>query len=220
MTSILRRCIITCAALTLSVAGTVPAFAGGTALNAQDKAYLVGAHQTNLAEIATGKLAQSKGGSDRIKELGAMLVSDHTKLDASLRKVAAGVNVSLPKVPNAQQRALGEKLAASSVDDFDALFVSGQLTGHVKAMALGKAELSGGSDPAVTKDAEAAAPVIAKHHDRFMEQAQSMNLPTGVDAGLSSAAARDNTVPVALAALGALLVLAGGVLAVRRRVMA
>lgn len=215
MKSILRRCAVACAAVALTVAGAVPASARGTALNAQDKAYLVSAHQTNLAEIAAGKVAQSKGSSDS-KDLGAMLVTDHTKLDANLRKVASAANVSLPTAPNAEQRALGAKLAAASGDQFDALFVSSQLTGHAKAMALGKQELSSGSDPAVLKDARTAAPVIAKHHTMFMDAAEKLNLPTSVNAGMS--APDDNTLPIALVALGMALVGGGVVLTVRRRV--
>jgi putative membrane protein len=218
MKSILRRCAVACAAVALTAGGALTASAGGTALNAQDKAYLIGAHQTNLAEIATGKLAESKSDSGEIKDLGAMLVADHTKLDTNLRKVAAAANVSLPTAPNAEQRALGAKLAAASANEFDPLFVSGQLTGHTKAMALGKQELSAGSDPAVKKDARAAAPVIAKHHDMFMAQAESMNLPTGVDAGLSTRAGDTNALPVALLAFGTALVAAGVVFTVRRQV--
>lgn len=218
--SILRRCALGCAAILLSLGGAVPAFAAGTALNAQDKAYLTGAHQSNLAEIATGTMAEKKGSSAEIKKLGAMLVADHTKLDANLRKVAATAKVSLPKAPNAQQRALGAKLATLSGESFDSTFVTGQLTGHAKAMALGKKEMSNGSDPAVMKDATAAAPVIAKHHDMFMQQAESMNLPTSVDAGLAGTAPHRGMLPIALLAGGTILVAAGVVLTLRRRATA
>jgi putative membrane protein len=219
MTSILRRCALACAAIGLSLAGALPASAAGTALNAQDKEYLTGAHQSNLAEIATGTMAQQKGSSAEIKQLGAMLVTDHTKLDANLRKVATAVNASLPSAPNAEQRALSAKLAAASGQTFDSLFVSGQLAGHAKAMALGKKELSAGSDPAVKNDAKAAAPVIAKHHQMFMDQAERMNLPTTVGAGLSSVAADRNALPLGLLAAGTALVAVGVVLTLRRRVM-
>jgi putative membrane protein len=101
-------------------------------LSEQDRVFLRGAHQSNLAEIATGKLAQSKGSSAEVKQLGALLIADHTKLDASLRKVADAANVSLPQQPNAEQRALQAKLQAASGDDFDAMFVAGQLEGHAK----------------------------------------------------------------------------------------
>lgn len=218
---LLRRCAVICAAVGLSLVGAAAPASAAPQLNSQDRAYLMGAHQSNLAEITTGRLAQRKGSTERIRELGAMLVADHTKLDANLRKVAAAADVTLPNAPNAEQRALAAKLAAADGAEFDAQFVSGQLAAHAKAMALGKNELARGSDRAVKADARAAAPVIAKHHRVFSEQARSMELPSHVHAGLSGAAAgSENTVPTALIGLGAVLVAAGGVLAIRRRTAA
>jgi putative membrane protein len=157
----------------------------------------MGAHQLNLAEIAAGKLAQSKGSSQEVKDLGAMLVTDHTKLDAAVRKVATTAEVSLPSAPNAEQKAMQAKLMNAPAGEFDARFVAGQLAGHAKTMALGEKETKHGSDAAVMKAASDAAPVIAQHHDKFMDQARAMGLPEHVDAGLSGAAATaNNQIPV------------------------
>ncbi|ONI74061.1 hypothetical protein BWI15_11850 [Kribbella sp. ALI-6-A] len=206
------------AAAVVVLGGTASAHAAAGALSEQDRVFLRGAHQSNLAEIATGKLAQSKGSSAEVKELGALLIADHTKLDASLRKVAAAANVSLPQQPNAEQRALQAKLQAASGDEFDAMFVAGQLEGHAKAMALGEKEISAGSEPAVVNAAKASAPVIASHHEKFMAAARSLGLPDSVDSGTSGvAAAGDNMVAAGLVGLGGLLVLSGAVVALRRQ---
>ncbi|ADB31013.1 hypothetical protein Kfla_1919 [Kribbella flavida DSM 17836] len=219
MKNTVRRCLLLVAAAGLVVAGgTTTATATGTAVSDQDRAFLRGAHQSNLAEIATGKLAQAKGSSDRVKDLGALLVSDHTKLDAALRRVAAAANVSLPTTPNAEQRALQAKLTAAGAGEFDALFVAGQLEGHAKTMAIGERELANGSDARVIKAAKDSAPVIASHHEKFMAAARSLGLPDSVDAGTSGlAATADNTVPAGLVGLGALLAGLGAFLVLRRR---
>jgi putative membrane protein len=61
MIRILRRCLITAAATTLLVVGGASAADASQGsvgvLSDQDRAFLVGAHQSNLAEIASGKLA-------------------------------------------------------------------------------------------------------------------------------------------------------------------
>ncbi len=216
-----RRCAATVAAAVVVLASGASAATAAPAVNAVDRAYLVGAHQSNLAEIAAGKLAQTKGSSQEVKDLGVMLVADHTKLDAATRKVAAAKNVSLPAAPNAEQKAMQAKLTKASAGSFDAMFIAGQITGHAKTMAIGAKESTGGSDATVKKSAADAAPVIAEHHDKFMAAAQAMNLPHHVDAGLSgSAAAPDSQLPVGLVALGALLVAAGTAVALRRRPVA
>jgi putative membrane protein len=220
MRRLVLRALSIAAAAALVVAGATVAQAAPTALNAQDRSYLQGAHQSNLAEIATGKLAQTKGSSKAVKELGMMLVADHTKLDAALRKVAAAKQVSLPSAPNAEQRAMQAKLAAASGADFDAMFVSGQIVGHAKTMALGMKEAKAGQDPTVKKAAAAAAPVVAEHHDKFVAQADAMGLPAAVDAGRSPAAMATTPgtarLAVPLIAGGVILTLAGLVLLRRR----
>ncbi len=220
MFSAARRiaCAIT-AILAVSAGGASTAVGATTAASPQDRVFLAGAHQSNLAEIAAGKLARSKGTSQAVKDLGAMLISDHTKLDAAGSKVAAAVNVTLPAKPNAEQQAMQAKLEQAPAADFDAMFVAGQLAGHAKAMQLGKTEIASGSDPAVKKAATSAAPVIAAHHHHFMAQAKAMGLPGSVDSGLSGAAAPSSRVPAALIGLGVLLAAAGIAFARRRRIV-
>jgi putative membrane protein len=178
-----RRCAVTVAAAVVVLVSGAGVAAAATTVSGQDRAYVMGAHQSNLAEIAAGKLAQSKGSSKEVKDLGTMLVTDHTKLDAALRKVATAAGASLPAAPNAEQKAMQAKLMNASADEFDAMFVAGQITGHAKAMALGEKEMKHGSDAAVMKAATDAAPVIARHHDKFMAQARAMGLPDHVGAG-------------------------------------
>nr|WP_305786960.1 DUF4142 domain-containing protein [Actinoplanes lichenis] len=86
-------------ALALGCAGLllVPATAAQAAPSDQDAAYLRAAHQSNLAEIAGGKVAQQKGQSQDVKDLGARFVTDHTKLDAALRQTADQLGVDLPR---------------------------------------------------------------------------------------------------------------------------
>ena len=217
---LIRRLAAAAAAGFLALAVAPAAHADTTALNAQDKAFHVGAHQSNLAEIAAGKLAQSKGRSAAVKEIGAMLISDHTKLDATLRKLAATKHVSLPSAPNAEQQAAAAKLEAASDDQFDTVFVSTQLAGHMKAMQLGKDEAAGGEDAATKAAAAAAAPVIAHHGEMLRSAARELGVPTDVNAGRVGVAAESNTAEWLAFAAGLALVAGGGVLLVRRRVHA
>jgi putative membrane protein len=167
MRTIIRGAVLMLAALALVLLGPA-ATAGATTpdhgkVSEQDKAFLVAAHQSNLAEIATGELADRKAADQRVRDLGRMLVTDHTKLDADLVKVAHKLGVALPSQPNAEQKAFAAKLAKLSGTSFDRTWVSGQLTAHCKAQDNGKKELAKGSNKDAVKVAKTSAPVIAHH---------------------------------------------------------
>ncbi len=209
------------AALALGVAGMllVPANAAQAAPSDQDAAYLRAAHQSNLAEIAGGRLAQQKGQSQEVKDLGARFVADHTKLDAAVRQTAGQLGVELPSAPNEKQQAVAARYQRTSGADFDALFVSTQMDAHMAAMANGQKEIAQGSDAAAKKNARDAAPVIASHHDLLDDAARSLGVPTSIGSGTGGQAAeRMFTAPVVgLLSLGALLTVGAALLLSRRR---
>jgi putative membrane protein len=186
--------------------------------SAQDKAFLVAAHQSNLTEIQAGKAALDKSGNGVVRRHGQLFIRDHTRLDADLRKVADALNVDLPSQPSAAQRATLASVSAKSGAAFDAAWLSSQLAGHRQARADGQRELAQGSDAQVKKLAQAAAPVIQMHLDMLEEATGSVS---GVAAGTGGQAA---TRPAARTALGGTLLALGGlfvagslVLARRRR---
>jgi putative membrane protein len=152
----------------------------------QDSTYLAQAHQGNLAEIAAGQLAQQKAHNQAVKDLGARFVADHTQLDQSLQQVATALGVTLPTAPNAEQQALAQQYSSASGDAFDKLFVTTQLTAHMKAMQAGTAELASGSDATVKKAAQDAAPVIANHGMMLDQSAQTLGLPDRMTLGSAS----------------------------------
>ncbi|GAA3351994.1 hypothetical protein GCM10020358_84160 [Amorphoplanes nipponensis] len=199
----------------------LPATAATAAPSDQDTAFLRAAHQSNLAEIATGRLAQQQAGSDRVKELGARWVADHTKLDTALRDTAGTLGVDLPDAPNAEQRALARRYQAASGAAFDKLWVPTQMDAHMKAMQLGEKELAQGGDAQAKKVAQDAAPVVAAHHDLLDDAARELGVPARIDTGTGGQAAR-SSVPSALGfgALGLLLLGAALVLLRRRTAVA
>jgi putative membrane protein len=183
-----------------------------------DSTYLKAAHQSNLAEIAGGGLAQSKADSQQVKDLGARFVTDHTKLDKVLRQTASSLGVSLPSAPNAQQQALAARYKAASGRQFDSLFISTQMDAHMAAMRLGQTEIANGTDASAKKAAQDAAPVIASHHDLLSAAARDLGVPDSINTGTGGLAARSglNGAGVSLLSLGVLLV-AGAILVLRRR---
>ncbi|TQS41878.1 DUF4142 domain-containing protein [Cryptosporangium phraense] len=172
-----RRLAVLLVAFVAALIGfSAPATAAqtGTSVNAQDRAFLVGAHQANLAEITAARIALRKATQPVTKRLAVRWIRDHSRLDASLRPVARRLGVALPDRPNAEQRALAARYRATCGPAFDRLWISTQMTAHHKAMALGKSELERGSAAPVRALARASAPVIAEHGELLDRAAQHL----------------------------------------------
>ena len=195
----------------------LPATAASAAPSGQDSTYLTAAHQSNLAEIATGNLAQQKAESQEVKDLGARWVKDHTTLDSALQDTAEALGVDLPSAPNAEQKALAARYEAASTSEFDALWIPTQMDAHMKAMQLGQTEVSRGSDAQAKKAAQDAAPVVASHHELLTDAANALGVPSTINTGTGGqAAASELPSAVGFGALGLLLV-GGAFLVLRRR---
>lgn len=174
------------AGLALTAAGVAGA-STQAAPNAQDRAFLVAAHQSNLAEIAAGQAAQQKATTQVVREHGQLFIRDHTRLDATVRQVAARLNVELPNAPSPAQRASLAAVTAKSGAAFDAAWLQQQLASHRASLAAGNKELAQGQDATVKGVASASAPVV-KMHLSMLAQATGTD-PSGVDAGTGGQAA-------------------------------
>ena len=175
MRSLVRATGLLLGAVVLTLVGSAAvAEASTSGVTSQDAAFLRAAHQSNLAEITTGKQAQQKSPNAQVRALGREWVMMHTQLDAGLKKVAKKHGVSLPDQPNAMQRAQAAKDAKASGAAYDRTWLNGELTGHVNTRTAGRTELAKGSNADVLKLDRTAAPVV-QHHINEIVAAQRAN---------------------------------------------
>jgi hypothetical protein len=105
--ALLRRATLGAATLIAAIAlAASPALAQPSQ---QDTDWMIAAHQSNLAEIAAGTAAQSQATSDDVRQMGAMLIADHKKLDADLTAAAQQLSVDLPDAPTPEQQAASRR---------------------------------------------------------------------------------------------------------------
>ena len=186
-TSLRRLALIGVAGAGLALTAAGVAGASSTAApNAQDRAFLVAAHQSNLAEIAAGQAAQQKATTQVVREHGQLFIRDHTRLDANVRQVAQQLGVELPNAPSEVQRASLANVVAKSGAEFDKAWLQQQLASHRATLTGGNKELADGQDATVKALATASAPVV-KMHLSMLEQATGT--PSSVDAGTGGQAA-------------------------------
>lgn len=138
----------------------------------QDQKWLKQAHQTNLAEIAAGKLAEQSGHAESVRMVGHTLATDHAQMDAKLKPIARQLHVKLPDEPNAQQKAVMEQLKQQHGMKFDQTWAHDEADGHIQAIELTTFEANRGSAPQVKQLAVQALPALKKHYG-LLTHAQS-----------------------------------------------
>lgn len=132
-------------------------------VNQQDITYLTVAAQSNLAEIALGKLARRQADRPAVRRFGREMVQDHKQQYASLQALAATLQVTLPTRPSREQRRVARAWSGVDGRAFDCAYVPFQWGSHELTIARTEMELAEGSDPQVRAAAQASLPVLQKH---------------------------------------------------------
>jgi putative membrane protein len=136
---------------------------------AQDsKKFVAEAIQGNLAEIAMGQLAQSKGQSDGVRAFGKTLETDHSAAKEKAIVAAQAVGARTPSEPNAKQKKNYATMSKLSGAKFDREFADHMVKDHKMEIAKYSKEAKG-SDP-VASYAKDTLPDLKKH----LETAQSL----------------------------------------------
>lgn len=132
-------------------------------VSSQDRAWLAEMHQANLMDLQAGRLATDKGHSAAVRSAGHTIVTDHTRLDTDVSRVANKLKIELPKTTTPDQIDSLKRLARQSGTAFDHDFLTTMITGHKKLIANTEAETRTGSAPEITHLAKTALPGLHKH---------------------------------------------------------
>jgi putative membrane protein len=143
----------------LMIAAPLAAFAASN----PDAAFYKKAAEAGIAEVEAGKLAQDKGGSQKVKDFGAMMVTDHSAANDKLKALASTKDITLPSSSSVGQMANKAKLDVLSGDTFDKSYIKGQLKAHREAVALFKKESTMGQDSDAKAFATATLPTLRSH---------------------------------------------------------
>ena len=131
-----------------------------------DESFFNLASQANLAEVAAGKLAETKGGA-KVKSLGKQMVADHTTAQNELVALAKKENKTIPMSPDAEHKQALADLNKLSGKAFDSAYMATQLADHKTAVALFSEESVNGSDPGAKAFATKYLPKLKMHLQMF-----------------------------------------------------
>lgn len=127
-----------------------------------DTSWLSQAAQANLAEIETGRLAETKGSGAEVRQFGQHMVEDHSKANSELTDLAMKKGFTLPTRPDDKHLKAAADLSDLAGADFDKKYVDLMVTDHEQAVSLFESHTNG-SDSDVKAFAEKTLPTL-KHH--------------------------------------------------------
>ncbi len=151
--------------LALAAAGLLGFAAGASAaqLSQQDETFVKKAAQTNLAEIQAGQMAEEKGTTTAVKQLGQAMIADHTKMNDELKQLAQQQGFSVPNSVAADEKQEQQQLQKLSGAQFDQQFAKEEVEDHRTAIQEFMQEVQTTQDPALRQLAQSAVPVLQKH---------------------------------------------------------
>ncbi|HWH87584.1 MAG TPA: DUF4142 domain-containing protein [Pseudomonas sp.] len=120
--------------LALAVALTT---AMGSAFAATDNDFVDNAAAGGIAEIETSKLALQKSPSADIKAFAKQMITDHTKANEELKKIAQANDIEVPDDTTLVKQAK-EKILDMRDESFDAAYANNQVKAHEETIELFK----------------------------------------------------------------------------------
>jgi putative membrane protein len=146
--------------------------AGGSSAataSSQDRTFIMEAAAGGLAEVQLGRLASQKASRSEVKEFGQMMVTDHTRANDQLMKIAQSKGVTTPPSLKPDHKAAQDHLSKLSGEAFDRAYMQHMVKDHQKDVALFRKQSTGASDAEVKQFASATLPTLQKHLQRAQE---------------------------------------------------
>jgi putative membrane protein len=116
-------------------AGGKAAAGAKSGLAKADEKFVQTAAQGGLMEVKLGEVASQKASAAEVKELGAMMVKDHSKANQELTDLAGKKGITLSTELESKHQATIDRLSKLSGEEFDKAYVSEMLSDHKKDVA-------------------------------------------------------------------------------------
>jgi putative membrane protein len=169
----MRRGIVRSVALSLlglmvlawPAVGTVLAgqAADADTITSLDREFLNVIKFANLWEAPMGKLAQERGTTQKVKDVGKVLETDHKNLDIAIKPLAAKFNVELPNQPTPPQQSWIAEISSKTGSEFDHTWADRLRAAHGTVFGLVAEVRAGTRNPDIRAFAQTANEIVSKH---------------------------------------------------------
>jgi putative membrane protein len=133
------------------------------ALQPADRKFMEEAAQDGMAEVALGKLAQSKASNAGVKQFAARIVQDHTKANEELKALASTRGVVLPLSLDKKHQKDVDELGKKSGTRFDHEYMELMVSDHKKDIAEFRKQSQSAKDPDLKNFVTKTLPTLEEH---------------------------------------------------------
>ena len=141
----------------------------GGALAEKDAQFLNDVAASNMAEIKMSQLAQTKGNSQDVKDLGKMLETDHSAVLGEVRSFASNRSANLPAEEKPEAKDMHNTLNAKSGKEFDKDWCGHMIDMHQKSIAKFESAQNDLADADLKTWVSNTLPKLRTHLDRLRE---------------------------------------------------
>lgn len=118
-----------------------------------------------MLEVQLGQLAQQNAKSQRVKDFGRMMITDHSKANDELKSLASANNITLPSSLQPEHQKHLDMMSKLKGDAFDKHYMDMMVSDHKKDIDEFKKEANSSSNDAFKGFAGRTLPVLEKHLD-------------------------------------------------------
>jgi len=138
--------------------------------------FVTGLATSDMYELQAAKIAAAKSSNAGVKELAAMITTDHTGSTTKLKSIAptAAPDVALPTALDERRQGLIDNLNAASAADFDKVFLTQQVAAHNEALTMLNGFKDNTDAPALAALATEIIPKVTLHRDHAKTMLDAM----------------------------------------------
>ena len=129
------------------------------------KGFATEAAQSDMYEVAAGKIAQERSANADVKAFAAKMVAAHTKTSDKLKSllIDAKSDITPPATLDDRHQGMIDELRGAKDADFDGRYIAQQIDAHKEALILMQGYAKDGDVASVKKFAGKTAPVVQEH---------------------------------------------------------
>ena len=178
-----------------------------------DRDLLVQVRLAGLWEMPTGQEMVARASQPRVRDVGRMMATEHQELDQKVIDAAAQLGVLLPNPPTHEKQAWMEQITAATGAAYDWTAVNLLRQAHGSVLPVLISVRAGTRNDVIRRFADEAAVYVTRHmayleSTGLVDYARLDEPPAPPHAVVTRAGQYEN-VPVALLAIGGLILIAG-----------
>jgi len=155
--------------LTLGLLAVMARVATSAAADSGEQIFINQTATEGMAEVEMGKVASDHALSSEVRQFAAQMISDHTKANEELEKIASEKLLRVPKDLDAEHKAKIDILRKKTGAEFDKSYMQAQVSDHDKMQQLLAAEATNGKNADLKKFAVKILPTVREHYQMAKE---------------------------------------------------